>query len=205
MLKKIFSMLLALTAVLAFSGLANANVVTIKLDNLYPTFNIASFQMDFVNNAEFSFPFLYDENDIFRDREINFSTDFGSESAIIQTTTFKNNWYLDFFEDYNDQTQVATASGFFGASNSTSDAFALRNGFLVSLTSDTTEFAVDPASMQFFNFVDTAHPIGGLVKVETFDLDNNQLITVSPVPIPSALLLLGSGLFGMIAVRRRRA
>lgn len=202
MKKRILFLMLTL---FLLAGTSQANTVTIKLENIYSAgIEVSSFQMEFLENGGFGFPFLYNEDDIFLDPDIEWNADFGSDSAILRSPTlFTNNWEdnMDFLEEYNDP--IATASGFLGFSDSDSDQFALRDGFLVEMTSVDTDFAVDITTIELFDFIDTANPIEGLVINESFD-SGDQSIIISQVPIPGAIWLLGSALVGLIGIRGRR-
>ncbi len=79
---------------------------------------------------------------------------------------------------------------------------------------DTAYITVDGSSQGLFNLVGADHPsslalnlkgtvfgIGALGTTDNFKL---RSVTVSPVPIPPAIALLGSGILGLVALGRRR-
>lgn len=201
MLKKCLLFIFGLFFVVAT---AHANTVTIDLVDLYANgVKVAAMQMDFVTDGTHGFPFLYDENDFLKEPEISENSNFGAGSSIVQVSTFKSKWFIEYMEDYNPSTGIANASGLLIYTTGT-DQYALRDGRLVQLDSPNIPVAIDPGSVLVFNFLDTANP-DPLVRVESFSDGENNRITLSYVPIPSAFLLLGSGLFGLVALRRKRS
>ena len=65
--------------------------------------------------------------------------------------------------------------------------------------------AINNVTNLFFRLVDadTTAANGGTVGSGGTDRVDNVLVTASPVPVPAALWLLGSGLFGFAGLRRR--
>lgn len=67
--------------------------------------------------------------------------------------------------------------------------------------------AINNVSSLFFRLVDadTSAINGGSVASTGTDRVDNVLVTASPVPLPAAVWLLGSGLFGLAGLRKRQA
>ena len=186
----------------ALSTTVSANMVTIKLDGIFASgVNVGALQMGF--DTQYDFPFLSDDNDPFTPKDISWDHDFGDE-GIWDNPIMSDNWYLEALEDYNPATGIALADGFSIYCGSDNEAFALHDGSIAELSSVDTTFRIDLSSIQVFNFVDTANPIPGINFTEVIN-GNNQIITISAVPIPPACWLFGFGLIGMLGIRRKFA
>jgi len=86
--------------------------------------------------------------------------------------------------------------------------YKLTDGLVLTMASENTSFAIDVTDERnlFFDFQgDYGEIISSLQITEAWD-DLNQHITVSgtaAVPTPSALILLGSGLMGLVGITRK--
>ncbi|MFH1146768.1 MAG: PEP-CTERM sorting domain-containing protein [Pseudomonadota bacterium] len=193
-------------------GAAQANTVTVKLENLYTSgIKIAAMQIDFLKNDLFGYPFLGDEKNIFELPDIEAKSDFGAGSSIVRHPSFINNWTIDYLDKYDAGTKISLARGCIVYSDSENEQYALRDGFLLELHSNDTAFAIDPASVEIFDFINTRDPVQGLGIHQTF-AGPDQILTISPleeppstVPMPASVFLLGSGLVGLIGFRRKRS
>ncbi len=83
----------------------------------------------------------------------------------------------------------------------------LNDGIVLTLTSINTTFGIDlgNAHNRFFNY---EGDFGEIIPMDNFNVterwtDGNQAVIFSQVPIPPAVLLLGSGLLGLLGIRRR--
>ncbi|MFX7013402.1 VPLPA-CTERM sorting domain-containing protein, partial [Acinetobacter baumannii] len=67
--------------------------------------------------------------------------------------------------------------------------------------------AINNVTNLFFRLVDadTSAANGGTVGSGGTDRVDNVIVTASPVPVPAAIWLLGSGLFGFAGLRRRQS
>ena len=78
--------------------------------------------------------------------------------------------------------------------------------FNVDLSSVT---ALDNQATDFFRVVDSSTASeggnGGVVAAAGTDRVDNFTVTATTVPEPSAMILVGTGLFGLLAIRRRRS
>ena len=199
-MKKIY-IVLAMLITFIFAGVAASNTVIVKLDNLFDSVLISSVQMKFTTEPGVDLPFLSDDDDVWAEADFTIETNFGDDSAIFRNPIMYENWDAEALEDYDGR--ISTADGFIAYTIKESTEFALHNGFLAKLSSEDSIFRVDLETIQLYDFVDTLNPITGLIITEQFDGDN-QLITISNVPIPTTLFLLGSGLIGLIGLRRKQ-
>ena len=98
------------------------------------------------------------------------------------------------------------ATGILGNSNSTGFPALSRlvDGTLLTASSTNTIFGVDINDLDnsFFDFLNQ-NITTDLVITEQW-LGNNQTVTIAPVPIPGSILLLGSGILGLVGLSRRK-
>ena len=182
-----------------------ANTVTIKFDSIYSSgILVGAMQMGFDDHDQYGFPFLSDAGDPFAESDLTYRHNFGDE-GIWNNSVMESNWYLESLEEKNSNTGITSARGYVIYCGEVNDAYALHDGRIAELSSNNTNFRIDLSSIQVFDFVDTATPISELVVTESFSGDNHQIVTISSVPIPGAVWLLGSGLIGLAGIRRRYA
>jgi hypothetical protein len=87
---------------------------------------------------------------------------------------------------------------------------APADGLFVTMESANTDFAIDLGSFEFYDF---SGQYGEIITVpflatQTVDAAGSHVLVdfaPSAVPIPGAVWLLGSGLLGLVTIRRRRA
>jgi len=203
-MKKIWGSFLGFFLLISTCGLAFGNTVEVYLENL-GDLKISAFQIFFVEpHDDIGLPLETDWATY--DMDFNFGwgnqakKSFWSLESLIQTD--------DRGTPLDDGDDADFAKGIGGVTNFFNENLALNEGLLVTMSSDDTKFAVDLNDPKngFFDFTppNGAPIIDQLVFSETWDGDN-QILTISAVPIPSTVLLLGSGLFGLVALRRKRS
>jgi hypothetical protein len=89
--------------------------------------------------------------------------------------------------------------------NDTNTTLSLNDGLVVTLSSVNSFFGINPIDSrnQFFDFINRNAEISNLQISEEWGA-GNQTINVSVVPIPAAAWLLGSGLVGLVVLKRRK-
>ena len=119
-------------------------------------------------------------------------------------------WGIDTFIDNVDN---ATDDGDYVRGISAYDSYfdaswnKLNNGVVLTLTSMNTNFGIDlmnPGN----RFFDYQGSLGEIIPMDTFNVtetwvNGDQIVTFSQIPIPGAVWLLGSGLVGLVGIRRR--
>ena len=177
---------------LMFAGSnATANTVSIYLEGVAADIDISAFQFAFYDpDAKYGYPLAYDWDNLVGDFNITWGSGQPPDTAwLLESYTIMVVGPLDY------------ATGYAAASHSTANpAIALNDGLVVELSSSTF-FGLNSldASTTIWDFDN--NPLDLQISVEW---DNgNQTITLSQVPIPGALWLLGSGLIGMIGVRKK--
>ena len=180
-------------------SVAFANTVTVNLENindLAPP--ISGMQFYFLDNDEFGYPLETDR--------ATFKSDFSVELG--SAVGNHNGWELYPLLKIQDNKDYARGMSFF--SKAMVASLAPGNGVFAVMSSENTAFAIDISTVELYDFQGDYGEIipPDLYEVtELFDDNKNQTVTIAfapaPVPVPGALWLLGSGVVGLISVRRR--
>jgi hypothetical protein len=173
-----------------------ANTVTINMVGIEAGYNVGSFQFFFYSpNGTYQYP-LAQNYDTF-ESDFTFAWNAGVQPAAAS-------WELASYPiTAVGNSDYATGYGAY-SKNTTNTAFALNNGLVVTLSSAGYFFGINPSDPKnkLFDLLTSAQ-LQGLVIQEIWS-NGNQTINVSAVPIPAAAWLLGSGLIGLVALKRRK-
>jgi hypothetical protein len=202
MLKRFCPILIFLSCLLLASQVS-ANTVEFRFENI-GDLEVSGFQLFFFEpDGTYGYP--VDTN------YATFEMDFDFEWGDAQTRD--SFWSLESLivtDDNgtpdNENDDIDYARGIGGVVNNLNDALRLGEGLVVSMTSVDTYFGIDinNLSTAIFDFNGENGEIITQLFVFSDDWDGDtQIVTASAVPIPSAILLLGGGLLGILGIRRR--
>ena len=197
--------------VLTFASNAMANTVSISLEGIESSgIKISGFQLFFYEpDDDYGWPVEYDD----RVGPPKFGEDFSYEWGANQPyegeyrglDTFINTVIITVDEvDY----EVDYVRGIAPYDTYFKDWNKLEDGLVLTLSSNNTFFGIDVTDTRnsFYDYEGTdgeVIPFPPLQIAEEW-IEGNQTITISAVPIPSTLLLLGTGLMGLMGLRRRK-
>ena len=192
--KRSFAFLLCIACLVMVASPVSANTVEFRLEKL-GDLEISGFQLFFFEpDGSYEYPVDINVDTL----ESDFSADWGPA---------QNNsdlWSLESFIEMTESIDYARGVG--GVANLFNPSLKLDEGLILSLTSENSFFGIDienPA-MAFFDFngTDGENITSQLIFESEWD-GNTQIVTANNVPIPSALLLLGSGIAGLVGIRRK--
>lgn len=168
--------------------------------------NTVNFYLQDIGDLEISaFQLFFDETNLPVDFNWDtFTGDFAYEWGVDQETNKPLAWDLESLIRSEDEVDFARGIGG-SAPTLMNTVLKLQEGLVLTMSSRNTDFAIDIDNLSngFFDFaLPNGEPID-LILSETW-LDGNQTVIASAVPIPSSLLLLGGGLMGLMAYRRRK-
>jgi hypothetical protein len=198
MKKTVLALLFILGLVIASTNVS-ANTVTVILDKVEAAgIEIGAFQLFFYeSDGTYQYPVGFNNNTFTGDFDITWAPNPQAPAA---------GWDYEDVYPFQSVGDIDFATGYAAiAKNDTNPVLTLKDGLLVTLASTNSFFGIDPNNPgnTFFDFF-TSAKLANLQITETWQGDN-QNITVSQIPIPPAILLLGGGLIGLVAVRRRRS
>jgi hypothetical protein len=196
-MKKIISILFLILGLVFADSNVSANTVSVFLDGVRAAgFEIGAFQLNFYE-PDGTFEYPVDLNFDTFEGDFNFTWAPGQPPAAgwdLESYPIRSVGNIDFAIGY-----AAIAV------NNTASALILNDGLLVTLASDNSFFGIDPTNPNntLFDFF-TSAKIADLQINEDWQ-DQDQAITISQIPIPSTIMLLGGGLLSLFVVRRRRS
>lgn len=192
--KRSFVFLLCFACLAMLASPVSANTVEFRLENI-GDLEISGFQLFFFE-PDGSYEYPVDMN--LDTLETDFSANWGPAQ---NNSDF---WSLESLIEMTESLDYARGVG--GVVNIFNPSLKLDEGLILSLTSENSFFGIDfenPA-MAFFDFNGTdGENITSLLRFDSEWDGNTQIVTASNVPIPSALLLLGTGIAGLVGVRRK--
>lgn len=204
MLKRLFSiLLLSISCTMLFALHASANTVEVRLENI-GDLEISGFQLFFFEPDE-SYDYPLDVNNSTLDSDFEYDWgDAQSREDFWELLTALN--IDDAGTPDDDSDDIEYARGIAGSVTTWNTILKLGEGLIVSMVSEDTLFGIDlsNSSNAFYDFSgDIGEDITNILSFEESWDGDKQIITVSAIPIPSALLLLSGGLLGMISIRRK--
>lgn len=199
-MKKIAILIIISFCTLSFIPNAKANTVSIILSGT-ENVEISGFQLFFIEpDGSYGWPVEFDNNVI--PPTCDFSYDWGN--AVPYSGDY---WGLDTYIDGIDD-DVDHVRGILLYADSFVSWNKLDDGIVLTMTSENTIFGINisDSKKQFYDF---QGDFGKIIPPELLNFDEiwlsgDQTVIISAVPIPGGLILLGSGLIGLIGLGRRR-
>lgn len=194
MTKRFFKLILICLCLSLFTVPASANTVEFRLENI-GDLQLSAFQLFFLPpDGTFGYPLDIDFNTF----EMDFQADWGPGQTLQANPSF---WSLESLIVSTADQDLARGIG--AIAEVFNPNLKLNEGLVVTMTSDNTMFGIDinNPNTAFFDFEGTTGNPVSLILEEQF-IAGNQIVTAT-VPIPTAFLLLGSGLIGMLGIRHR--
>ena len=111
-------------------------------------------------------------------------------------------WYIDTYIN-SPNADLDLVRGVGGYDEVDNVGNALTSGLFLTMSSDNTYFGINVNDIRnaFYESINYSS-ITGLVLTESW-VGDVQTVTISTIPIPGAVWLLGSGLIGLVGIRRR--
>lgn len=196
-MKKNALVLLSILILIFASSNLSANTVTVTLDGVRAAgITIGAFELNFYEpDGTYQYPVDFDFDTFTGDFTYTWGPGQPPEAG----------WDLASYP-INSVGNIDFARGYAAiAVNNTNPILILNDGLLVTLESVNSFFGINPVDPgnTFFDFYTNAK-FANLRITEEW-IGSNQAITISQVPIPSAILLLGGGLIGLVGLRRRKS
>jgi len=193
---------------------ASANSVTVYIDGVDNSgIEISGFEFTFFtpDSSSFSWPVGIDENEPSPDLGSDFfvnGTIFTSPDGFGLASEQPNSgdyWYVDTLIDSDDYDGYEYVKALFGFDDyDAPDWNKLNNGLLLTMNSNNTNFAIDILHERTYLYDYNDEKLTELLKItESWTVDGNQIVNISPVPIPAAAFLFGSGFLGLLGIRRK--
>ncbi len=193
---------------------ASANSVTVYIDGVNSSdIEICGFEFTFFSPDSsdiFSWPVGKEDpgtppdfrSDFFVNGEISTSAGgFGLDAAQPHEGDY---WYIDTLIDDNDNDGYEYVRGLFGFDDyDEPDWNKLNDGLLLTMSSNNTDFAIDILHERtyLYGYYNNNAKLPTIIT-ETWT-DGNQIVTISPVPIPATAFLFASGFLGLLGIRRK--
>jgi hypothetical protein len=194
MFKQAILVLLCVGCLFFSATTTSANIVQFNLANM-GDLEISGFQLFFFEpDGTYAYPV-----------DVNYDTfeeDFEFEWGPGQTR--ESFWSLESLILIDENIDFAKGIG--GVASQLNTALKLNEGLILTMSSNDSYFGidVDNISMAFFDFNGTeGENITSMLRFDVVWEGDKQVVTASAVPIPPAVLLFGSGIIGMLGLRRK--
>ncbi len=191
-MKKLLVIFLTIGMLFCLNTSAMANTVTLNMDGFSDN-PIFTFQFKFLTDGGYGFPQVSDGTPFGNDLDIQ-------ESSVLAGWTVSTSLYIDGSNEY--------ATGVFGINDypTYEPGFLKDDGTIITMVSANTDFGISltmgPVDAALFDVNDDM--MAGWTIEETW-VGDDQIVTIHGpgVPVPSALIMLASGIFGLVAIRRK--